>query len=82
MALVVPRICPSCGLILLRGAIFDACEKQAEYGPILGLHKEARRETAQAGYVGLSSLHDPKNLRALYRCPKCGADPIIEDSEG
>lgn len=72
--------CPGCDLILLRGCISAAFDKEEQYGPILGLHKEAKPETAQAGYVGISSLYDPERWRAFYRCPRCGADPVVEVS--
>jgi hypothetical protein len=78
MPLELPEKCPACGLILLAGAILDAAAQKSSYGPILGLHPEATAETAKAGYVGLSSLWAPEQLRALYRCPRCSADPLIE----
>lgn len=80
MSLRIANPCPSCGLVLLHGAIFDAMREEEQYGPILGLHREANRETARAGYVGISSLWlaDRPEGRALYRCPRCAADPLIE----
>jgi hypothetical protein len=79
MHLKVPDKCPTCGLILLHGAIFDAVDKADQYGPILGLNRGAKPDSAQAGYVGLGSLYDPEHLRPLYRCPRCGSDPLVED---
>src|SRR5436190_12951945 len=69
-----PKKCPNCGLILLSAAIFDAIAMKAEYGPIIGLHKEVNKETATAGYVGISSLWMHDNAPELYRCPRCQAD--------
>jgi hypothetical protein len=65
----VPDRCPVCGLILPRGHIFDAFDKAEEYGPILGLHPEARNETARAGYVGISSLYDPRAVAGILPLP-------------
>ena len=70
--------CPGCGLILLHGAIFDAAAKADDYGPVLGLDRDADPNTARAGYVGLGSLFDPIGLRSMYRCPRCGVDTIVE----
>jgi len=81
MPLDVHEQCPGCGLVLLHGAIFDACARSAQHGPILGLNKEATKETATAGYVGISSLFSPDKFRAFYRCPRCGTDPVFERSE-
>lgn len=81
MPLEVLDRCPSCDLILLRGCISDAFRQEERYGPILGLHKEARKESAQAGYVGISSWYDPERWRIFYRCPRCGADPVVEVSD-
>ncbi len=78
MALEVPPNCPSCGLVLIHGASFDAMAQEEHHGPILGLHRGAQRETAQAGYIGVSSLYAPDRVREFYRCPRCGADPVIE----
>ena len=64
--------------MLLKGAIFDAAAKAEEYGPILGLNKAANKETARAGYVGLSSAWLYDLAPQLYRCPKCGVDPFEE----
>ena len=68
--------CPNCGLILLCGAIFDASEKSDQYGPIIGLHRDAVNADALAGYVGLSSRWDGDNpdCRHLYQCPRCQTD--------
>jgi hypothetical protein len=78
MATRLPEKCPSCGLILLSGAIFDAAAKTDEFGPILGLNREAKSDEAKAGYVGISSLWlgDVPEARELYRCPRCKADPL------
>lgn len=81
MPLDVQKQCPNCGLVLLCGAIFDAYAQNAQYGPILGLSKEATKETAKAGYIGISSLFLPDKFREFYRCPRCGADPVFERSE-
>jgi hypothetical protein len=73
--------CPSCGLILLCGAILDAAAKADELGPILGLNREAKPEDAKAGYVGISSLWlgDRPDARDLYRFPRCKAVCLVED---
>jgi hypothetical protein len=81
MSLDVLNKCPRCGLVLLHGAILDAAAEVEQYGPILRLDRNARTESAKAGYIGISSLFDPVNLRESYRCPRCGADPIIEIPE-
>jgi hypothetical protein len=75
--------CPSCGLILLCGAIFDAAARADEFGPILGLSREAKPEEARAGYVAISSLWlgDCLDARDLYRCPRCKADCLVDDSD-
>lgn len=65
-----------CGLILLRGAIFDAAGMESEYGPILGLHQNVDKETAKAGYVGMSSIWIYDVAPGTYRCPRCGFDPM------
>jgi hypothetical protein len=78
MPLEVLDKCPTCGLILLQGHIFDAFDQEKQFGPILGLHQEANKESAQAGYVGIGSLYDPEHLRLFYRCPRCGTDPVVE----
>lgn len=72
----IPRRCPSCGLILLKGAIFDAFDKKELYGPILGLHDNADMESAQAGYIGMSSMMLYDRAPEMYRCPRCGTDPV------
>ncbi len=75
--------CPNCGLILLCGAIFDAAEKAEEFGPILGLNRDANSQEAKAGYVGMSSLWlgDDSAARYLYRCPRCQTDCLSECNE-
>ncbi|HET6880152.1 MAG TPA: hypothetical protein VFI31_08355 [Pirellulales bacterium] len=72
----IPESCPNCDLALLCGAILDAAQKIEQYGPILGLHKGARPETAKAGYIGLGSLWMYKPGDKFYQCPRCGVDPI------
>ena len=79
MALAVADYGPNCGLVLLRGAIFDAVKQQEKYGPMLGLSKDI--DPSVAGYVGLGSLFAPELSRDLYRCPRCPADTIIESSD-
>ena len=71
--------CPNCDLVLLSGAIFDACDKKETYGPILGLHSVAEPENATAGYVGMGSiwLGDEPRARYLYRCPRCKTDCLV-----
>jgi hypothetical protein len=81
MALEVLDKCTACGLVLLHGCISAAFREEQRYGPILGLHREARKELARAGYVGISSWFDPGRWRIFYRCPRCGADPVVEVSE-
>ncbi|QDT90533.1 hypothetical protein Pan161_21860 [Gimesia algae] len=76
-----PDQCPTCGLVLLSGAIFDVAAQEKEYGPILGLHKNVDQETALAGYVGLSSFWSYDLSPELYRCPRCKKDPITGTSE-
>lgn len=73
--------CPSCGLTLLCGAIFDAAARADEFGPILGLSQEAKPDEAKAGYVGISSLWlgDRPEARDLYRCPRCKADCLVDN---
>lgn len=78
MPLEVLNKCPSCGLILIHGCISGAFDLEEQYGPILGLHREATKEAAKAGYVGISSLFNPERWRIFYRCPRCGTDPVIE----
>jgi hypothetical protein len=78
MPLKLSADCPGCGLILLSGHIFDVVDLEEKHGPILGLHRDATREEARAGYVGVGSFFDPVKWREFYRCPKCGADPLIE----
>lgn len=65
----VPRTCPSCGLVLLHGYIFDAWDEKQRFGPILGLDKDADPETAKAGYIGISSMWTYDVAPDLYRCP-------------
>jgi hypothetical protein len=83
MALELAEKCPHCGLILLAGAILDAAAKADEYGPILGLSRDAKPEEAKAGYVGMSSLWqaDDPAARFLYLCPRCKTDPLVEVQE-
>jgi hypothetical protein len=81
MSFNIPDKCPGCGLILLHGSVVDAIDESDNYGPILGLHKDANTGIATAGYVGLSSWFDPEHLRDLYRCPRCGIDPVIEKED-
>jgi uncharacterized protein with PIN domain len=69
--------CPACGLVVLSGAIFDAVQQAETYGPILGIHKEARSDTALAGYVGISSLWMGDVAPDLYRCPRCRTELIV-----
>jgi hypothetical protein len=78
MALRIENPCPGCGLILLYGCLFDAMDRAQEYGPILGLHRDARPETAKAGCIGISSLWMAEICRELYRCPRCKTDPIFD----
>jgi len=75
--------CPKCGLIILAGAIFDAADKEEEFGPILGLDRNANPQEAKAGYVGMSSLWqgDDPAARHLYRCPRCQTDCLSECEE-
>src|SRR4051794_5666881 len=80
MALRVSETCPGCGLILVCGSL-PAAQLEDRYGPILGVHPEARPETARAGYVGISSLWTPETwpeTRIFYRCPRCRTDPLVE----
>ena len=81
MAIQLPKMCPSCGLILLCGAIFDAGARADEFGPILGLNRETKPDEAKAGYIGISSmwLGDRPEARDLYRCPRCRADCLVDD---
>jgi hypothetical protein len=83
MALRVSKTCPGCGLILLYGSLPSA-QLDDRHGPILGIHPEARPETARAGYVGISSLWTPEmwpESRVFYRCPRCRTDPLVEVPE-
>lgn len=77
----LPRQCPYCGLVLLSGAIFDAAEREEEFGPILGINKNVIPEEAQAGYIGIGSLRLEKLAPELYTCPRCKADPLSEVSD-
>jgi hypothetical protein len=77
---ILPR-CPVCDLVLLCGSITDSADWKAKYGPVLGLHREATKESAQAGYVGISSLFAPELFRVFYQCPRCRADPVVEVPE-
>jgi len=72
----LPAKCPSCGLVILKGNIFDAGEKEVIYGPILGLSRDIRPEDAKAGFVGMGSLNmdDVPDARFLYVCPRCKTD--------
>ncbi len=81
MPLEVLDHCPACDLLLLHGCISAAFDQEEWYGPILGLHREALKESARAGYVGISSWYDPERWRVFYRCPRCGADPVVEVPE-
>jgi hypothetical protein len=83
MALELPYKCPTCGLILLAGAIMDAAAKADEFGPILGLSRDVEPSKAKAGYVGISSLWlaDVPQARCLYLCPRCKTDPLVEIRE-
>jgi hypothetical protein len=83
MATQLREKCPSCGLILLCGAIFDAAARSDEFGPILGLNREAKPEEAKAGYVGISSLWlgDRREARDLHHCPRCNADCLVDESD-
>ena len=72
----IPRNCPSCGLVLLYGAIFDACAERERFGPILGLHKDANPLDAKAGYIGISSLWLYDQAPDLYRCARCKTLPV------
>jgi hypothetical protein len=80
MALQLPDKCPNCGLILLAGAIIDAAARAEEFGPILGLSRDAKPAEAKAGYVGMSSLWlgDVPKTRFLYLCRRCKTDPLVE----
>ena len=71
----VPDKCPCCGLVLLHSAIFDAAAMRAQHGPIIGIDKDAD-QTANAGYIGISSLWLYDVAPDLYHCPRCGKDPI------
>ena len=84
-----PEECRGCGLLLFHGNIFDAAEQRSRWGPILGLHEDADPKTAKAGYVGVGSGWWYDFAPELYRCPKCGADPVsgrmevkVKSSEG
>lgn len=83
MALQLPNKCPRCGLILLAGAILDAAARADEFGPIIGLDRDAKPADAEAGYVGMGSLWlaDFPEARYLYLCPRCGTDPLVEVQE-
>jgi hypothetical protein len=72
----IPRQCPGCGLYLLYGHIFDACDKREEFGPILGIDENAEPKTAKAGYVGIGSMWLYDQAPDLYLCPRCHIDPI------
>ena len=69
MANTLLNNCPKCGLILLAGAIFDAAERADEFGPILGLNRDANPEEALAGYVGMSSLWMGDGPQLMDRTP-------------
>lgn len=73
------RKCQNCDLIILYGNIFDAFDKGVEkgYGPILGLHREADKEHASAGYVGLGSLDPTDSFTEMYRCPRCKSTILV-----
>ncbi|MBI1246816.1 hypothetical protein GC197_03100 [bacterium] len=77
-----PAQCPNCGLVLLRGNLFDAAECRSQYGPILGIDDDANKEDAQAGYVGLGSLWCYDWAPDIYRCPRCRVDPIQGQGDG
>jgi hypothetical protein len=78
MSLTVADRCPNCGLILLWGALLEAAEETAKYGPILGISPDADKSNAVAGYVGLGSLFVPQWCREIYQCPRCRTDTITE----
>lgn len=78
MDLDIADQCPGYGLKLLTGHIFGFDDEREKYGPILGLDRGVDPATAKAGYVGIGSAFVPQIARALYRCPRCGADPVIE----
>lgn len=73
----IPDECPSCGLVLLFGAILDAAGEKEKYGPILGIDKDAQPATAKAGYVGIGSIWMYDKAPELYRCPRYHNDPIV-----
>ncbi|MCC9606900.1 hypothetical protein LOC68_15550 [Blastopirellula sp. JC732] len=77
-----PERCPSCGLVLLSGAIFDAAAKENELGPILGIHDDVDPEQAKAGYVGIGSVWCYDQSPELYSCPRCKVDPMSKKPDG
>ena len=76
----IPDRCPKCDLILLCGAIFDAAARVDELGPIYGISRETNLADCRAAYIGLGSAFLYRQYPELYRCPRCGVDPLNYES--
>ena len=55
-------------------------ERTAPDGKVLGIDSDADPRTAKAGYIGLCSMWVYDRAPELYRCPRCGNDPIATSS--